>query len=715
MFDGNFTGNVTAILFYLLFQAAGIWMINHVLAKEQLSIVFRFLIGSVAGTLALQWCPVLFAFMFGFTVTAHVLGLILWLILCVAAVKVTGNAVPRKSNPYLHGSEWKRFIKENPCICLMLATLIFFTYCLLKHTIRIVDDGSMHCGQATFGDMNMHLGFITSIANQKNFPPDYSLFPGIRLAYPFLCDSISSSLYIWGASLRVAYIFPMLAAICQIMGGFYCFIKYWFGHPFTALIAWILFFLDGGLGFVYFTNAESLSRNFTDFYYTPTSIGDMNFRWAQIIANMLIPQRATLFGWAVLFPLLTFFLYAVRKHSRLCFIIAAVFAGALPMIHTHSFLGFGLVCTMWLLYDCKKLCGEKTKGSSPLLLAFPIGLLFFSILQKINEQNEIVKKHGLVIMGLGLAIVVIYITYYLIKVWMGKSRKTLLATWGLFLAIILLLALPQLFTWTFNQAGTDGFVRGHFNWSNTGDPYIWFYVKNIGITFILFSIGYFFAKEKDLQTASPLLLIWFIAELVVFQPNEYDNNKLLFIGFVFMCGLAADFLAKLFSGNRFRLLKVATAVVLLFFGTISALLTLGREWVSDYELYSASNVKACRFIEKNTDTTSVILTGSYHANAVAALTGRNIVCGSGTFLYYHGIDYAGRNAELPIMYADPAGNQDLYKKYNVDYVYVSDTERESYQVNEDALTQIATCIYNENNVRIYKVNGQSTDRGIGYV
>lgn len=77
MFDGNFTGNVTAILFYLLFQAAGIWMINHVLAKEQLSIVFRFLIGSVAGTLALQWCPVLFAFMFGFTVTAHVLGLIL--------------------------------------------------------------------------------------------------------------------------------------------------------------------------------------------------------------------------------------------------------------------------------------------------------------------------------------------------------------------------------------------------------------------------------------------------------------------------------------------------------------------------------------------------------------------------------------------------------------------------------------------------------------
>lgn len=704
MFDGNFTGNVIAILFYLLFQAAGIWMMNRILAKERFSIVFRLLIGSVAGTIALQWCPVLFAFIFNFTVTAHIMGLILWLVLCVGAVKLAGTSIPPKSNPYRHRTEWLRFIKENPCIWLMLAAFVFFAYCLLKHTIRIVDDGSMHCGQATYGDMNMHLGFITSIANQESFPPDYSLFPGIRLAYPFLCDSVSSSLYIWGASLRVAYIFPMLVAIWQVMGGFYCFIKYWFGRSRTALIAWILFFLDGGLGFVYFTNAESLSRNFTDFYYTPTSIGDMNFRWAQIIANMLIPQRATLFGWAVLFPLLALFLYAVRKHNRLCFIIAAVFASALPMIHTHSFLGFGLVCTMWLLFDCKRLCDEKTKDSPLLLSALPIGLLLFSILQKINEQNETVSKHGLAIMGLGVAILVLYIIYELIKVWTGKSRKILLTTWGLFLAIIIVLALPQLILWTFKQAGTDGFVRGHFNWSNTGDQYIWFYLKNIGITFALFVAGFFFAKKKDLQLASPLFLIWFIAELVVFQPNEYDNNKLLFVGFVFMCGLAAEFLANLFSGKAPILLKAAAAVLLLFFSTISALLTLGREWVSEYELYSASSVEACRFIEEEIETEAVLLTASNHNNAVVSLTGRNIVCGSGTFLYYHGIPYAEREAELPMMYADPIGTQDLYEKYGVDYVYISNNERGSYEINEEALEQIASCIYDEDDVRIYELN-----------
>lgn len=705
MFDGNFTGNVVSILFYLLFQAAGIWMLNRVLAKERFSIVFRLLIGSVAGTIALHWCPVLFAFIFDFTVTAHILGLILWIVLCAVAVKLAGSASSRQSNPYLHGmGEWLRFVKENPCVWLMLATFIFFAYCLFKHTIRIVEGGAMHSGQATYGDMNMHLAFITSIANQETFPPDYSLYPGVRLAYPFLCDSVSSSLYIWGASLRVAYIFPMLVAIWQVMGGFYCFIKYWFGRSLTAFIAWILFFLDGGLGFVYFTNTESLSRNFTDFYYTPTSLGDMNFRWVQIIANMLIPQRATLFGWAVLFPLLALFLYAVRKHSRLCFIIAAIFAGALPMIHTHSFLGFGLVCTMWLLFDCKKLCSEKKSGASLLPTALPIGLLLFSILQAINRQTEVVSKYGLAIMGFGTAILVIYILFYLFRIWQSKSRKTLLTTWGLFLAIIVVLALPQLIIWTFSQAGTDGFVRGHFNWSNTGDQYIWFYLKNIGITFVLFVAGFLSAKYKDLQTASPFLLIWFIAELVVFQPNEYDNNKLLLVGFVFVCGLAAELLTKFFSKKINRVLKTAAAALLLFFGTISALLTLGREWVSDYELYSASSVEACRFIEENTDAEAVILTASNHNNAVASLTGRNIVCGTGTFLYYHGIDYAEREAELPMLYADPVGTQDLYEEYDVDYVYISAQERGSYDINEEALEQIATCIYDEDDVRIYEVN-----------
>lgn len=706
MFDGTIAGDVIGILFYLLFQFSGIWAMNRILAGERFSVVFRCLMGSVAGTLGFQWFPVLFAFWLGFSVPAHVSGLLLWLLLCtVVWVRTKEAKKPWKELTYRNRREWLRLLRENPCIVLMVVTFVFFLYCLITHTIPLNSDGSMHTGQATGGDMNMHLGFITSIANQKNFPPDYSIFPGARLSYPFLCDSISSSLYIWGASLQTAYIFPMLVAICQVMGGFYCLIKYWFGRSSTAFIAWIMFFLDGGLGFIYFTDMQSIVRNFNDFYYTPTSLGDMNIRWAQIIANMLIPQRATLFGWAVLFPLLAFFLYAVRKRSRLCFVIAGIFAGALPMIHTHSFLAFGLVCVMWLLFDCKKLC-EKEKGKKYWLVGiFPFLCLFCSLLQKLNGEEAVVSENGLRIMGIGVALLLVYLFVYLFQVLFGQQKKTLLMTWGIFLVCIILLALPQLLIWTFGQAGSEGFVRGHFNWSNTGDPYIWFYLKNIGLTLALFVPAFFLAKKKDLQVASPLLLIWFVAELVVFQPNEYDNNKLLFVGFVFMCGLAANFVVDLFLKKWPKLLKVTTAALLLFFGTISAVLTLGREYVSDYELYSSYHVEACRFIEESTDTTAVFLTASNHNNAVASLTGRNIVCGSSSFLYYHGIDYGSREGELAQMYEAPVANYHLYQQYKVDYVYLSAHEWGSYNVDMNGLAQIATCIYSNDGVMIYMVNG----------
>ena len=130
----------------------------------------------------------------------------------------------------------------------------------------------------------------------------------------------------------------MLVAVMQVFGGFYCFIKFWFKKGSVAFVAFILFFYDGGFGFIHFLNKVNFSKNFTEFYFTPTSIGDYNYRWAQIIANMLIPQRATLFGWAVLFPLLAFLYYAKENRSIKSFLIAGIMAAGLPMIHTHSFL-----------------------------------------------------------------------------------------------------------------------------------------------------------------------------------------------------------------------------------------------------------------------------------------------------------------------------------------------------------------------------------------
>lgn len=692
-------GNITAVLYYMFFVISGIIIMFRLLNSQKLSIMFKCLLGSVFGTLEFQWMPIIFAFFMDFTVEAHICALVIQVLVFILVILKT-NREQGFINTYKKPIEWKRFLWENPASIIIFASFVIFAYCLNTHTILLNSDGSLHTGQATYGDMNMHIGFITSIAKQHTFPPEYSIYPGIKLAYPFLSDSISSSLYLLGASLRAAYIIPMLVAVMQVFCGFYSFIKFWFKKGLVAFIAFILFFYDGGFGFIHFLNKVNFSKNFTEFYFTPTSIGDYNYRWAQIIANMLIPQRATLFGWAVLFPLLAFLYYAKENRSIKSFLIAGIMAAGLPMIHTHSFLALGIICVVWLFWDM-----YKEKESYLLLkLAGIIWVVFFFLLRMYNDKTGLIEKNGFIIMIAGLGIIAILFVKEIVLCFKNSTIKSYIQTWGVFLIPVILFALPQLLFWTFGQASGDGFLRSHFNWSNANDNYFIFYLKNIGITFLIFFPAWVSAKKKELQTASPMLLIFFIAELVVFQPNEYDNNKLLFVAFVFMCGIVSDFVIKLFEKNWNIILKCALAVSLLFVGVFSSGMTIARECVSDYELYSKAQVDATEYIEKNTDERAVFLTGDNHNNAVAALTGRSIVCGADTFLCYHGINTVERKSEVANMYADPVGNKELYKKYNVSYIFVSDVETDEFQINFEGLGQIAEKVYDAQNVVIYKCN-----------
>lgn len=692
-------GNLTAVLYYMFFVISGIIIMFRLLNGQKLSIMFKCLLGSVFGTLEFQWMPIIFAFFMDFTVEAHICALVIQVLVFILVILKT-NGGHGFVNTYKKPMEWKRFLWENPASIIIFASFVIFAYCLNTHTILLNSDGSLHTGKATYGDMNMHIGFITSIAKQHTFPPEYSIYPGIKLAYPFLSDSISSSLYLLGASLRAAYIIPMLVAVMQVFCGFYSFIKFWFKKGSVAFIAFILFFYDGGFGFIHFLNKVNFSKNFTEFYFTPTSIGDYNYRWAQIIANMLIPQRATLFGWAVLFPLLAFLYYAKENRSIKSFLIAGIMAAGLPMIHTHSFLALGIICVVWLFWDM-----YKEKESYLLLkLAGIIWVVFFFLLRMYNDKTGLIEKNGFIIMIAGLGIIAVLFVKEIVSCFKDSTIKSYIQTWGVFLIPVILFALPQLLFWTFGQASGDGFLRSHFNWSNANDNYFIFYLKNIGITFLIFFPAWVSAKKKELQTASPMLLIFFIAELVVFQPNEYDNNKLLFVAFVFMCGIVSDFVIKLFEKNWNIILKCALAVSLLFVGVFSSGMTIARECVSDYELYSKAQVDATEYIEKNTDERAVFLTGDNHNNAVAALTGRSIVCGADTFLCYHGINTVERKSEVANMYADPVGNKELYKKYNVSYIFVSDVETDEFQINFEGLGQIAEKVYDAQNVVIYKCN-----------
>lgn len=725
---GTTTGNILAILYFTYFQMAGMIIMSILLRKE--SPLTRLLIGSVTGSLMLQWIPVLFAFFFDFGLLSHVLAAIV--LLPVFAWGIGKRTILGKQILSCPGR-----IRHHAIFLLALTGLfVLWAYLLHTHTIPLGADGAMYAGQCTYGDMNMHLGFITSIANQGTFPPDYSLFPGTKLSYPFLNDSISSSLYLLGASLRLAYILPMLAAFVQVVGSVYLLAITILGSRAKALLTNILFFLNGGLGFAYFfdwsRNGEyNLKSIFTGFYTTPTNLVDHNIRWVNIIADMLLPQRATLFGYAVLFPCIWLLYRAVFQSKKQYFLMAGIFASALPMIHTHSFLGLGLISAAWLLLylyrgaistdnvlaDSNRVAATNKK--IPLATASKqykwygawglfIFVLIMCLLQKLNNTGRLTSDDFMAFGLVGIGCLVIYGVILLIRYTLQHGWKNLLQTWGVYLLCVLILAVPQLLFWTFGQVAEGGFLRGHFNWGNQGDFYLWFYLKNMGLPLLLIVGAICAGRRKSTPLILPAAIIWFVIELIVFTPNTYDNNKLLYIAYLLLCLAAADYGVELYYQIRhISGMRLYTGAVLLF-SVLSAILTLGREVVSEYTLYSTSQVELAKYIEENTDTTDVILTNTRHNNEVASLTGRSIVCGADTFLYFHGINTSERKEEVRLMYEAPLENLDLFEKYSVDYVVISSWERNSYAIDERIFAEQFELVFSCDGVKLYEVlNGEN--------
>lgn len=705
--DGSILGNVAGAGYFLIYQILGIFLSFKIWKKE--NTVIKVLLGSVFGSILLQWMPVLTSLGMGFNRASHIAAFIPAAVVTGAAVLLSKKGMGEKEEKVRQKRTGKEWLQEYGYFLVIVPVFLFFLAVLSSHTIDYRPDGSIHTGQATNGDMNMHLSFISSIAEQGIFPPEYSLLPKTKLSYPFLCDTISSSLYLWGSSLRFAYMLPVVFAILQVMAGVLVLAAEILKSRLKAVIAWIFFFLNGGFGVYYFVrgafqDSKVFTRIFTEFYQTPTNFLDGNIRWSNIIVDMLLPQRATLFGWAVLLPALYVLYRAVSLKLRGYFVVAAVMAGSLPMIHTHSFLAMGMVCAMWLIYSMRTELNPqwKTKESK---IELWILFTFFLLMCSLDVLRKLIAIQDTVYLAIGFAgvlAVTVLCIYFVVKGFQDAEGRKMVINWAVLLAVVLLLALPQLIMWTFSQAQGEQFVRGYFNWANLNDTYLGFYFKNLGIVYMISLVALIFTRSRHYFLVSPFFFIWFVGELIVFQPNVYDNNKILYIGYLFLCLLSADYLVEILGKFSSKVVQGGVLAVVLFLSSISAVLTMGREYVSDYQLYSADGVAMCRYIEKHTEPTDVILTDTRHNNEVVSMTGRNIVCGSSSFLYYHGLDYRTQEEDVGVMYQNP---QDitLFDKYDVKYVYISDSERYNYGIlSEDAFLEHFEVMHREGSVTLYK-------------
>lgn len=797
MYSTSLSGLIIPILYALTFALSGVMISELVFSNQRFS--RRLWLGFVLGLFMLTWLPSLFAFFIGFTLTAQIFALI---------VAIAGGGVcfilGRKRN-LSH-----RLLKD---VCPLLPLIaIFIVGCILFSTHIIeTKNGSYYVGQTTHGDLSMHLGFISSIAEQGFFPPQYSIFAGHSMSYPFMCETSSSTMLLLGSSLRSAYLIPAIWAYALVILGVYNLFEVWLKRKWRSLFATVIFFVGGGFGFAYFfdlingsnttlstllstSGSTNLNTLLTGFYKTPTNIPAIGLRWVNPIVDMLIPQRATLFGWAFLFPCLYLVLDFMKRNNRQNIIPLAIIAGGMPLIHTHSFVALAIISAVYFVWDLLKY----------------------------------------------------------------KQNKDKIISWLIYAGIAVLLAVPQLVVFTLKQTTEGEMLRLSLNWANQLDSYLWFYIKNMGWIFILMPFAFFCLSKNDRKIYSGVLVLWLISEVMLFQPNNYDNNKLLFVWYAFSCGLVAKLLGYLYHkakcyikkhstmrsrlsasqiavsiccfilagflilklilsskevsqydlnfstaytiivvlgfvlalliGNIIRSIKLSkrfntiisgassliTALMLVYFlvnifkryteltmpisdsmsalmclllifiailnimGSvgintdkkkmqnpwqrialslcgyalcitlfISGALTIIRELNSEYMAYDSNQIAAAEFVQKNTEPSDIFLTDySWIMNPVSALSGRSIVCGPDTYLYYHGIDTTERKADIRQMYENPASNQLLFEKYHVAYVYIGANEYgcSEYECDVDFFEKSYNTVYDEGGIKIFDMN-----------
>ncbi len=610
----------------------------------------RLWLGLCAGLIEMMWLPALFAFALRFTLAAQLLGLGTAAVLAALAQFLSRRASRER--------RWTDMPAWLP-LALVVPFVILCGCLQYTHILRAGADGALHVGQSTYGDLCLHLGIATSLRNAA-FPPTYSLLPGALLGYPFLGDSLVTSMLLGGSPL--AFSFVLTGTLMMVLVGLGFVILCWdlTKSRATTAIAFVLMFLNGGLGFIYALDgigrdATAFREIFTGFYRTPTNQPALNLRWVNVICDMMIPQRTLLAGWTVLVPALWLLCEAAKERRAKLFALLGVWAGAMPMIHTHSFLALGLISA---------------------------GAMAYTLVASREDRTGALKR---------------FLIYGFIAV---------------------ALALPQLLTWSIPQTVKGGSLKFRFNWVNNDgnghliDGYCWFWIKNVGLIWLVMIPAALCGRRgaDSRQGAFRMLglgalCVYAVAELIQFQPNEYDNNKLFYVAYMAMMPAVGWYLVGLWNRLRGLRWRALLAAAFMLSATLSGALTVGRELVSDYQLFNAGEVGAARYIEENTPEGSVVLTGAQHKNPVAALAGRSIVCGTPSYLYFHGIDYTDQYHAMEQMLEFPADSAELFEKYGVGYAFISSYERNDFTVDEDWFRENGQLVYAEGDVCVYALDG----------
>jgi hypothetical protein len=358
---------------------------------------------------------------------------------------------------------------------------------------------------------------------------------------------------------------------------------------------------------------------------------------------------------------------------------------AREMIHAHSFWDV-LVSQPWDAAAQKaanfrwlNIFFSLIYPQRSFLYGIPIGLLVLTLL--LNAVRGRGHREFLVaglIAGslpfahLGTLLSLALITPFLFLLFPSRGWFTFFAAW-------VAVAAPQLFIQQGGGLGAAGAIRFHPGWVAGSEAWWWFWLKNLGAFIPLLAVSLFDRALWD-RTASRMLWafmpIFVVGNLVVFQPWDWDNTKILVYWFLAVCILVAGTLAKLWREHAAiaaRLLLIVTILTMTLSGLLENLqqaLGLDRHLLSSRE-----EVGVALAVRQATAPHAIFATGLQHNHPIPMLSGRRVLMSYPGWMWSQGADTAQREQDLRAILALSPVASDLMAKYKVDFVVVGPEEK----------------------------------------
>lgn len=513
---------------------------------------------------------------------------------------------------------WKKFIYNNKYYLVFIFVLIIY----LLHFIiglRIDQYGNIRCIDGFCSDAAFHMAIETSFLYKNNFPPKYPLYFSTNMGYPFLNDFFSAVLAKGGFPLILSIVVPNILLVFSFVTLTLFFIRDITNNKLLTSISFLIFFFCG-IGFVNILttliggsfDGARFDLNILNFNSVNNVVSYNYFNFTEILTNIFIPQRSYLIGFSLAIMILSFF---YRNFSKSNF-------------NKKDLFFYGIVA----------------------------GLIPFF------------HAHSFIVISFTALFIFLY------------KRKL---EWLYFFIPLVLLSLPQIY-WMMEVPKVDyffGFVYNERFWGADSPvllifKHFIFWVRVMGIPFVLGVIGFFLANKKLRIFFIPFLILFLAANLVRFQPSFGDNNKITLYFLLFMSIFSSFFLERIFKIKYFGKILV---LLIIFLTTLQFIFYFnqnifkaqlqkydGNYYTNDYPvLFNKVDLDTANWIVYNTNPYSIFLTKD-DFNSLVSLTGRTVV--KGVYAWNLGVLINDPENDIRNIYS--TGDCKLIEKYGINYILV---------------------------------------------